>query len=375
MVEKIVPLLACYQAFVVKYAHNYEVLVVEYACHFLSMEGAVSLFSDVSLLRRVLLASKQIPKETPSYWNIVTNFAFKSKAAADRPRSDKVRLFVENTQALDSEALKLDEELLKELIHHKGFHDHPLGIVLISSNTTCKVCGGDLLIRADRPSFITGYTNSLGTIPFTHFRKYCNQSKRGCPFTQHYGFHAHGEDVEFDDDWKDLPYFMSTNKTVFEMKLLKEFNAELLIGQISYNQRCDIYNYNHGYETKQKMKSTRKKFTEDEEPHHSADQDEETHGLQQASRCVKGVWRADSHTRGLWMLSVFVYPCMCRFEDRLKLDRRRFEEGHIKFCVLDVYKHYPKAFPKWVIRSSLQETLNDISPMYYNAFSEKYAGN
>jgi hypothetical protein len=116
-------------------------------------------------------------------------------------------------------------------------------MVLISNNDTCKVCGGNLLIRADRPSFVTGYTKSWGTIPITHFRKYCNQSKRGCSFTQHYGFHVYDEDIEYDDDWEDLPFFMSTCKTGFELKLIKEFNAELLIGQVSYNQRCDIYNY------------------------------------------------------------------------------------------------------------------------------------
>lgn len=66
---------------------------------------------------------------------------------------------------------------------------------------------------------------------------------------------------------------------------------------------------------------------------------------------------------------------LCWYENRLKLDRRRFEEGHIKFCVLDVYKQYPNAFPKWIIQGSIQETLDKITPVYYTAFSEKYAGN
>ena len=48
----------------------------------------------------------------------------------------------------------------------------------------------------------------------------------------------------------DLPYFLSTHITAFKMALLKHFNAELLIGQVSYNQRCDVYNYIHRYEDK-----------------------------------------------------------------------------------------------------------------------------
>ena len=195
------------------------------------MEEASSVCSEVSQLRRILLASKLLPKDTPTYWNIVTNFAFKGESI--KPKCDEVRLLIDNIQVLDNGSLEFDDKIQKELIYQEGFQGHQLGIVLIS-NTSCKLCGGDLLVRADRPSFVTGYTNSYGTIPITHFRKYCN--KRGCSFSQHYGFHTHGEDIEYDHDWQALPYFMCTHKTAFEMKMLEE----LLIGQVSYNQRCDI---------------------------------------------------------------------------------------------------------------------------------------
>ena len=59
---------------------------------------------------------------------------------------------------------------------------------------------------------------------------------------------------------------------------------------------------------------------------------------------------------------------------KIKLDRRRFEDGYIKFCVLDVYEKYPNTFPKWTIKSSLQQTLDDVAAPYYLAFSHKYAG-
>lgn len=164
---------------------------------------------EVSVLKRILLAATEIPRETPSFWDIITSFGYKS--ASGKPSSEKVRVLVENIQVLDSEALKSEKSLKNELINHKGFLDNPLGLVLISSNTTCKACGGDLLVRADRPSFLTGYTTSLGTIPFTHFRKYCSKAKKGCSFTQHYGFHSFGEDTEYDKDWFALPYFVATH--------------------------------------------------------------------------------------------------------------------------------------------------------------------
>ncbi len=51
----------------------------------------------------------------------------------------------------------------------------------------------------------------------------------------------------YDDDWSTLPYFVSTQKTAFSVTLLQNYDAELLIGQVSYKQRANIYNYVHGY--------------------------------------------------------------------------------------------------------------------------------
>ena len=60
--------------------------------------------------------------------------------------------------------------------------------------------------------------------------------------------------------------------------------------------------------------------------------------------------------------------------DRLRLDRRRLEEAHMRFCILDVFKQYPHTFPTWNISTSLQQSLDHIIPHYFNAFSAKYAG-
>ena len=71
-----------------------------------------------------------------------------------------------------------DRDLFTELIHMEVFQGKPLGIVPISSNSTCKLC--KLLIRADRPSFPTVYTEEFGTIDETHFRKHCQNHGFGC---------------------------------------------------------------------------------------------------------------------------------------------------------------------------------------------------
>ena len=41
---------------------------------------------------------------------------------------------------------------------------------------------------------------------------------------------------------------MSSGETAFDMELLNRFDFNILIGQISYRQAAEIYNYYHGYE-------------------------------------------------------------------------------------------------------------------------------
>jgi len=50
----------------------------------------------------------------------------------------------------------------------------------------------------------------------------------------------------FDHDWHTLPYSLSTRETAFEMSLLQQLEAEVLIGQLSPKQRAEIYNIKHG---------------------------------------------------------------------------------------------------------------------------------
>ena len=57
----------------------------------------------------------------------------------------------------------------------------------------------------------------------------------------------------YDDEYSELPYFVSSNMTAFETKLLYQLTAEILLGHISYRQRSDIYNYVHGCDSARKQ--------------------------------------------------------------------------------------------------------------------------
>ena len=125
------------------------------------------------------------------------------------------------------------------------------------------MCGGKLLLRSDRPSRLTLDTESLGTLPATHYHKYCNCHRKGCKLVHFYGYYKSGEGgMHYTDDCLSLPYFLSTQETGFELAMLKNFDVELLIGQISYKQKADIYNISKGYNTTKKECSTIEKEKE-----------------------------------------------------------------------------------------------------------------
>ena len=58
--------------------------------------------------------------------------------------------------------------------------------------------------------------------------------------------------------------FCQLSKRRFQRRLLRNFDSELLIGQISYNQRANIYNTIHGYNGR--LMKTRSAKKGDSEP-------------------------------------------------------------------------------------------------------------
>lgn len=79
--------------------------------------------------------------------------------------------------------------------------------------------------------------------------------------------------------------------------------------------------------------------------------------------CINKPFRQDSEVE-----STSTHP------NRKLLDRRRLEDAHLKMCMLDVFKKYPGTFRSWEIYTNLQETLDNCTPLYYEAFLKQYAG-
>lgn len=190
-----------------------------------------------------------MPHDTPEYWSIIARFAVNKSSVVDVLLPEQARLIVENIAYVDKEALSTDDELFRELAMMPFKGRESVGVVLISKKQFCVKCGGNLLLRKDRPSQITLYTDYHGTLPACHYRKYCANNKKGCHIVQHYGYFTDGStELSFDLDWEDHKYFVSTQESAVELQMLSRFDAELLVCQTSFKQRAEVYNITHGYD-------------------------------------------------------------------------------------------------------------------------------
>ena len=221
---------------------------------------------DLTVLRRIIFAAVYLPRELPQYWSVVALFASQGISTGKPLLPTSVKIAVENLQVINEKAFDTDKQLLHEL--HKlsptPLGPLPLGIVLISRHSSCRLCGGNLLTRSDRPSSITVYTESWGTIVGTQYHKYCQHFRNGCTYRQYYGYSTYGTSTPtYDSDWDKYDYIVSTSETAFELKMLKKFDGELLLGQMSYSQKAEIYNYHNGYPVLPKLCTT---LTDEELP-------------------------------------------------------------------------------------------------------------
>lgn len=199
---------------------------------------------DASVVRRLEYAASFYPRSMPSYWERVASFSLKTKEDRNTLAPDQARQFVENIEVVDNGAFASDIELTREMMEKQG-EGMPHGIVVISQNESCLLCGSRLYIKADCTLQVAVYDNSFRSVPGTHYTKYCR--KKGCSFQQHYGYHTSGNmsGVTYDLDRSTLRYFLSTRETAFSMEMLHRLDREILFGQISYKQRAEIYSDIH----------------------------------------------------------------------------------------------------------------------------------
>jgi len=209
------------------------------------MLSATKHIKEVSALRRMLFAATYLPEDTPNYWETLVAFGTTGREH-ESIKVEDARLLFQNMRELDSGVFATDHELFSELVSLK-IKEKPLGVVLVSSKNSCINCNSKLLLRKDRPAQVIVYDYVNGSMPGSHYHKYCKN--RSCGLTQYYGYYTlsngGSSSVYYNSDWKSLPYFVSSRETVFSMELMKQFDAQIFIGLLSFKQCADLYNYLH----------------------------------------------------------------------------------------------------------------------------------
>ena len=85
---------------------------------------------DLGVLRRIIFASVNLPKDLPDYWHIVAEFTtlhIKSNVVLDQAC---VQTVVENLQLLNEQVFATDKHMIHEIHSHCPRDEHPLGIIL-----------------------------------------------------------------------------------------------------------------------------------------------------------------------------------------------------------------------------------------------------
>lgn len=165
------------------------------------------------------------PKNFQDTGLFISKFASQGTDKEKTIQPESVRIAIDNIKLLNDKAFATDEQLIREIHAFSSGTDvlPPLGIVLISQNSVCKLCNNKLLVKADRPSHVTVYTESYGTVIGAHYHKYCQAFKRGCSFRQYYGYSSSTPEVtSYDSNWPDHKFFFSNRETVFELNMLTD---------------------------------------------------------------------------------------------------------------------------------------------------------
>ena len=122
------------------------------------------------------------------YWEEVPSFAnctSSSHSLAEKQITAKDAQFcMENLIELDSGIFENDITLLRELCKWSTHANNPLGCMLISKNSTCKVCSDQPLLKAcDSIWKIVVYDEVHCTYIGCHYIKFC--SNITCKFCQY----------------------------------------------------------------------------------------------------------------------------------------------------------------------------------------------
>ena len=139
----------------------------------------------------------------------------------------------------------LHDAICKQGAYHSQF---------VLKKERCIECGGNLLLRRDRPSKTTIYTVHFRVINIANIAQIIDEDATLCNIMDTIQ-KIHQSCILIVIGM--VTYFISSQGTALELQLLTRFDFELLIGQVSCKQNTEIYNATHGYSFTKKTCSLR----------------------------------------------------------------------------------------------------------------------
>ena len=118
---------------------------------------------------------------------------------------------------------------------------------LISHQTICDECHGNLVLSDDEPAEVTIYTRE-GTRFSQHFTKVC--PNRWCRKRYSYGYSIKNGEKVYDKITHETKYLVSSNETVFKIDFLYEATLHFLHLNATFQGLSDVYNQFHNFGSK-----------------------------------------------------------------------------------------------------------------------------
>lgn len=173
----------------------------------------------------------------PNYWSVVTQFASQGSQSL-QPQS--VKIAVDNLVSVDEKAFLQTSSWRMKSTHCVWVPPIQIHLASFLFPRTLAVHSVAVNYWFETIEEVTSHWILRDSCwqPLSN----CPKVPKGCSFRQYYGYSSQGSQstVYYDVNWVEHEHFISTSGTAFEMSLLRKFDTELLLGQISYNQMADI---------------------------------------------------------------------------------------------------------------------------------------
>ena len=133
-------------------------------------------------------------------------------------------------------------------------HGVPLGGVFMSARKVCGRCNAALALEK-KSHVVVVYHMEHGTYLGSRMTKVC----RKCKVYEHYGYWTEKSQRFYDAEFLELDFFLSSEETAFEMSLLQQYAALLVVGALPFSTFAEAYNRRFNYSTEEKTPFKRKR--------------------------------------------------------------------------------------------------------------------